>query len=69
MGTLYRLKTLIEEHIEKHHLDAFRTKGALILKTGIPLAMINPNTPDNLEEIRRVRNAIKEVLGIDPPMV
>lgn len=64
MGVLYDMKKRVEEKILAEKLDAMDIKGKLGLKTGMLIALISPNTPDNPDSVAKFRIAAKEVLNL-----
>jgi len=65
MGRLYDYCTEIQDHINRKGLDVFRTRGALALQCGFLITLVNPNDPDDPEKIRALREAARDILGID----
>lgn len=64
MSQLYDMRLRVEEKIKIEGLDASTIKGKLGLKSGMLLALINANTPDNPETIAKFRVAAKEILNL-----
>lgn len=64
MGMLYDMKLRVEETIATKKLDAMDIKGRLGLKTGMLIALISPNTPDNPVSIAKFKTAAKEILNL-----
>ncbi|TLM73169.1 MAG: hypothetical protein FDZ70_07910 [Actinobacteria bacterium] len=65
MGRLHDAVVQIDEIIADRGLDAFKTKGEISLKAGFFLSLIFENSPDEEDKIAAVKNAAKEVLGVD----
>jgi len=65
MGLLYDARMKVEAHIREKGLDAAQVKGTIGLKSGVVLAIVGPNTPDDPRKVERLRAAVREVLGID----
>lgn len=64
MGQLFDVKQKIESVIAEKKLDAVQVRGAIGLKTGILLNLVNASTPDDETKLGKLRAAVKEVLGI-----
>lgn len=64
MSLLYEMRTRVEEKIKADGLDPMAIKGKLGLKTGMLIALISANTPDNPESIAKFRIAAKEILNL-----
>lgn len=65
MGKLYDYCGQIQGHIERNQLDVFRTRGALNLKCGFLISLVSPSDPDEPERIAALREAAREVLGLE----
>jgi hypothetical protein len=65
MGRLFDVKTKIEAHLREKKLPESRTKGALCLKSGVLLALVRPDTPDDSVKLHRLRVAVREILKIE----
>lgn len=65
MGKLYEYCEQIQSHIEHNQLDVFRTRGALNLQCGFLISLIGPDEPDDPEKIRALREAARNVLGLE----
>lgn len=63
MGILYDERQRIEQAIKAGNLDEYETKGAISLKTGFILTFIKPETPDDPEKLRLLKQVAKEVLS------
>jgi hypothetical protein len=64
VSQLYEMRMRVEETIKAKSLDAMEVKGKLGLKTGVLVALISANTPDNPELIAKFRIAAKEILNL-----
>lgn len=64
MSLLYEMKLRVEERIKAEKLDAMDIKGKLGLKTGMLIALISPNTPDNPASIAKFKSAAQELLNM-----
>jgi hypothetical protein len=64
MGRLYDQCVRIQEHIDQNGLDVFRTRGALALKCGFLITLVEPSDPDDATKIEALRVAAQDVLGI-----
>lgn len=65
MGRLYDYCETIQSHIDKENLDVFRTRGALALQCGFLITLVSPNDVDDPEKLRALRDAARDVLGLD----
>lgn len=63
MGQLFDAKQKIEKIIDAKKLDPVKTKGQIGLKAGLMLAFINPDTPDDVAKLEKLRAAAREVLN------
>ncbi len=64
MGILYDYAEKIEHHIQSNHLDVFKTRGAIAMRSGFIISLIKPDDPDDSTKIELLRKAAEEVLGI-----
>lgn len=64
MSLLYDMKVRVEEKIKADKLDAMEVKGKLGLRSGMLIALITPNTPDNPETVAKFKAAAKEILNL-----
>lgn len=62
MGQIFELSKKIDEIILKKGLDRMVTRGKIGLKSGVLMAF-NEKTPDDPEKMRKIKEAVKEVLG------
>jgi hypothetical protein len=63
MGQLLQLSKRIDEVISEKGLERMPYRGKIGLKSGILMAF-NENTPDDIEKIRKIKEAAREVLGV-----
>jgi len=64
MGMMFKYRTVIETESKRLGKDPLKIKGQIGLRACLIIGMIQPDTPDNPEEIRALKEAIQEVLGI-----
>jgi hypothetical protein len=64
MGQMYDTVMAIQKAIERRGLDAVTTRGSIGLKSGVLLALVKPDTPDDAAKIERFKAAAKDVLGV-----
>lgn len=62
MGLLFELSKKIDEIISQKGMDRSITRGKIGLKSGV-LMSFNEKTPDDVEKIRKIKEAVKELLG------
>jgi hypothetical protein len=65
VGQLYDYCAQVQEHIDRNGLDVFRTRGALALKCGFLVTLIEQNEPDDPQRIAALREAARDVLGLE----
>ena len=65
MGLLYEYCNKIQEQIERQGLDVFQTRGALAIKCGFLITLIDESDPDDPQKIAALRDAAREVLGLE----
>jgi uncharacterized protein YqgV (UPF0045/DUF77 family) len=63
MGQIFELSKKIDEIISKKGMDIMVTRGKIGIRSGV-LMSFNEKTPDNPERIRKIKEAVKEVLGV-----
>jgi hypothetical protein len=63
VGKLYDAVRVIDDMIELKGLDANETRGLIGMKAGFFLVIITPETPDDPQKLRALREAAEEVLG------
>ena len=64
MGILYDYAQRIERHIDENSLDVYKTRGAIAMRAGFIMTLVNPDDLDDPEKIRRLREAADEVLNL-----
>lgn len=64
MSQLYDLSKKIDDIIAERGLPEAKTKGAIGLKSGVLLAFVRPDTPDDPAKVQSLKAAIKEILDI-----
>jgi hypothetical protein len=62
VGALYDARVKIEAIIKEKNLSESQVKGAIGLKSGVLLALIQPDTPDDAAKLDKLKAAVKEVL-------
>lgn len=65
MGRLYDSCREVIEYIDRSGLDVYKTRGAITLRTGFLITLVDEDDPDDPARIAAIRDAAKEVLGID----
>ena len=63
MGQLYDLCQRIDEVILKSGQNVFQVRGAIALRTGFIISLIEPDDPDDPAKLAALRSAAEEVLG------
>jgi len=64
MSQLYDLSKKIDGIIAERGLPEAKIKGAIGLKSGVLLAFVRPDTPDDPSKIQNLKTAIKEILDV-----
>lgn len=64
MGKLYDYAQTIEQHIQRNNLDVFKTRGAIAMKVGFIISLIQPDEPDDPIKVDALKNAARDVLGL-----
>ncbi|MRS12280.1 MAG: hypothetical protein EG823_04310 [Actinobacteria bacterium] len=64
MGKLYEYSQRIEEHIQRNNLDVFKTRGAIAMRAGFIISLIQPSDPDDPIKIAALKSAAESVLGL-----
>lgn len=64
MGALFDARVKIEATIKEKNLSESQVKGAIALKSGVLLALLRPDTPDDPAKLEKLRAAAKEILQI-----
>jgi hypothetical protein len=62
MGRLYDAKLKVEQIIREKNLNEAETKGALSLKSGLLLALVRQDTPDDPVKLEKLRAAARALL-------
>jgi hypothetical protein len=62
MGQLYDAKVKLEQIIREKNLNEAETKGALSLKSGLLLALVRQDTPDDPVKLEKLRAAARTML-------
>lgn len=65
MGRLYDYSRQIQEDIDRKGLDVFKTRGELAMKCGFIITLIGPDDPDDPAKITALKNAARDVLGLN----
>lgn len=65
MGRLYDAKLKLEQVIREKQLNEANTKGTLSLQSGLLLALVRQDTPDDPVKLEKLRKAAKALLGTD----
>lgn len=63
MGQLHDALKVVEQMIQDSGLDPIKTRGQIGMKAGFFLVLITPDSPDDPEQLERLRKAAAEVLG------
>ncbi len=64
MGEIFDIKQKIDAAIQQRGLDAAQTKGAIGLRTGLLLNLVNAGTPDDPAKLAKLKQAANELLGL-----
>lgn len=64
MGKLYDYAQTIEQHIQRNNLDVFKTRGAIAMKVGFIISLIQPDEADDPVKVDALKNAARDVLGL-----
>ena len=65
MGKLYDACQEVMRHIESSGLDIYMTRGAIALQTGFLISAVKEDAPDDPAQLQSLREAAREVLGIE----
>lgn len=65
MGRLYDACREVIDYIDRSGLDVYKTRGAITLRTGFLITLVDEDDVDDPARIAAIREAAKEVLGID----
>jgi len=64
VGKLYDYAQTIEQHIQRNNLDVFKTRGAIAMKVGFIISLIQPDETDDPVKVDALKNAARDVLGL-----
>lgn len=64
MGMLYEYCARVQKEIEAKGLDMYKTRGAIAMKTGFLITLVDPDDADDPTRIRDLRDAAWDVLGL-----
>ena len=64
MGQMYDLKLRIDQVIGQQRLDDVKTRGAIGMRSGVMLSLINASTPDDPAKIQKIRDVAAEILRV-----
>jgi hypothetical protein len=64
MGKLYDYCVQVQQHIERNGLDVFKTRGALAMRCGFLITLVEENDPDDPSKVASLRQAALDVLGL-----
>jgi hypothetical protein len=65
MGLLYDAKVKLESVIRERRLDESALRGKLSLRSGMLLALVRPDTPDDPAKLQKLRAAARELLSVE----
>jgi hypothetical protein len=65
MGQTYEAKRKLEQVIAERGLNAAEVKGKLSLRSGMLLAFVKPDSPDDPVKLEKLRAAARELLQIE----
>ncbi|MBI5507971.1 MAG: hypothetical protein HY903_04350 [Deltaproteobacteria bacterium] len=65
MSKLFEAKQRIDRAIAELGLDPFKTKGAIGLRAGFLIGLVNERTPDDDKKLDKLRSAAREILGMN----
>lgn len=65
MSQTYEAKRKVEQVIADRRLNEAEVKGKLSLKSGMLLAFIKPDSPDDPVKLEKLRAAARELLHIE----
>lgn len=65
MSQTYEAKRKVEQVIADRRLNEAEVKGKLSLKSGMLLAFIKPDSPDDPVKLEKLRAAARELLQIE----
>jgi hypothetical protein len=64
VGKLYNYAQQIEQHIQRNNLDVFKTRGAIAMRVGFIITLVNPDDPDDPDKVAALKTAAEDVLGL-----
>ena len=64
MGRLYEACQQVIQCIDDSGEDVYRTRGAIAIRTGFLVTLVDPDAPDDPEQLAKLAAAAKEVLGL-----
>lgn len=65
MSRLYDAKAALEKVVREQGLDPIEIAGKISLKSGVLLAFVRPDTPDDPAKLEKLRAAVRQVLGVE----
>jgi hypothetical protein len=65
MNRLYDAKVALEKVVRERGLDPIETAGKISLKSGVLLAFVRVDTPDDPVKLEKVRAAVRQLLGAE----
>jgi hypothetical protein len=65
MSQTYQAKLKVEQVIQERRLNEAEVKGKLSLRSGMLLAFIKPDSPDDPVKLEKLRTAARELLKIE----
>jgi hypothetical protein len=65
MSRLYDAKVALEKVVREKGLDPIEIGGKVSLKSGVLLAFVRPDTPDDAAKLEKLRAAVRQVLGVE----
>jgi len=65
MGKLYDYCQKVQTHIEASGLDIYKSRGEVAMRCGFLMPLVKPDDPDDAQKIQLLREAAKEVFGLD----
>ncbi len=65
MGLTYEAKRKLEQVIAERRLNEAEVKGKLSLRSGMLLAFVKPDSPDDPVKLDKLRAAARELLQVE----
>jgi hypothetical protein len=65
MGQLYDVRMKIEAIIKEKGLDEYSIRGKIGMKSGLILALLKPETPDDPDKLKRLKTAAHDILNVN----